>query len=86
MKSINSMNKGNHGFGMGVGLSPKDNMPTRTGQTQMIPELSYNPMVREINQAKTMSQTAAYETAKQMASQDRTDMRGNVAGFGDTLG
>lgn len=84
MKSINSMNKGNHGFGMGV--SSQTAMPQRLGETQMIPELSFNPMVREVNQAKTMNQTQAYETAKQMASQDRTDMRGNVSGFGDTLG
>lgn len=84
MKSINSMSRGNHGFGMGT--SSQTQMPQRLGETQMVPELSFNPMVRETNQMKTANQTASYEAAKQMASQDRTDMRGSVMGFGETLG
>lgn len=84
MKSINSLVKGNHGFGMGE--SSQTALPQRMGETQMVPELSFNPMVREQNQMKTASQTASYEATKQMAAQGRTDMRGNVAGYVDTLG
>ncbi len=84
MKSINSMAKGDHGFGMGI--SSQTAMPQRMGETQMIPELSFNPMVREQNQMKTATQTASYEATKQMAAQGRTDMRGNIAGYSDTLG
>lgn len=70
-----------------LGMSSMANRaPQRMGESNMVPELSFNPMVREVNQMKTLNQTAAYEAAKQMASQDRTDMRGNVIGFGDTLG
>lgn len=81
MKSINSMNKM---FGMNAtaGTSAAVSM----GESTMSPELSFNPTVREVNQMKTANQVASYEASKQMASQSRTDMSGNVNGFGDTLG
>ncbi len=52
----------------------------------MKPEISYNPMVREINQFKTASQVNAYANNKLMMAQDRNDMKGYVAGYAETLG
>jgi hypothetical protein len=60
--------------------------PMRVGEQNLDVQMSYNPMVREMNQMKTMSQVQNYAASKEMATQGRTDMRGNVSGYSDTLG
>ncbi len=50
------------------------------------PNISYNPTQRLTNQMKTSNQVMNYAASKEMAAQGRTDMRGNVMGYADTLG
>lgn len=49
-------------------------------------EVVFNPTQRLDNQLKTASQVMNYAASKEMAAQGRTDMRGNVMGYADTLG
>lgn len=58
----------------------------KMGEPTMAPNLVYNPTQRIDNQIKSASQVLNYASSKQMAEQGRTDMRGNVVGFSDTLG
>lgn len=56
------------------------------GQTPSVPDIVFNPTQRLDNQIKTNSQVQNYAASKAMAEQGRTDMRGNVIGYADTLG
>lgn len=47
--------------------------------------LSFDSTQREVNQMKTASQVQNYAATKLMTEQGRTDMRGNVAGYAETL-
>ena len=58
----------------------------RMGDPTMAPNVVYNPTQRLDNQMRSASQVLNYASSKQMAEQGRTDMRGNVIGFSDTLG
>jgi len=60
--------------------------PERLGDSNMMSDIAFNPTVREVNQQKTAAQVNNYASSKMMAQQGRTDMRGNVAGYTDTLG
>lgn len=51
-----------------------------------VPNVMYNPTQRLENQMRTASQVQNYAASKNMAEQGRTDMRGNVVGYADTLG
>ena len=50
------------------------------------PNIVYNPTQRLNNQMRTASQVMSYASSKQMSEQGRTEMRGNVLGYADTLG
>jgi len=58
----------------------------RMGDSVMSTEVAFNPTQREVNQQNTMNQVQNYANTKMMAEQGRTDMRGNVIGYADTLG
>lgn len=58
----------------------------RLGDPVTAPDIVFNPTQRLNNQMKTASQVMNYASSKQMAEQSRTDMRGNVLGYADTLG
>ncbi len=58
----------------------------RFGDPVTVPDVVFNPTQRLDNQLKTSSQVMNYASSKQMAEQGRTDMRGNVLGYADTLG
>ncbi len=58
----------------------------RLGDPITAPDIVYNPTQRLDNQMKTSSQVQNYAASKSMAEQGRTDMRGNVIGYADTLG
>jgi len=58
----------------------------RLGQPMTVPDVVFNPTQRLDNQLKTSSQVMNYAASKEMAAQGRTDMRGNVVGYSDTLG
>lgn len=83
MKNTNIM-KGNGLYQMS-GVSPIT-QPMRMGDANMSNNIAFNPTQRETNQLKTAFQVQNYEAQKQMAAQGRTDMRGNVVGYSDTLG
>jgi len=55
------------------------------GDNSSIPHMVYNPTQRIDNQMKTSKQVINYASSKAMAEQGRTDMRGNVSGYSDTL-
>lgn len=59
---------------------------SRLGMGIDVPDVVFNPSQRLNNQLKTASQVMNYSSSKQMAQQGRTDMRGNVIGYADTLG
>jgi len=58
----------------------------RLGEPITAPDIVFNPTQRLNNQMKTSSQVMNYAASKEMAAQGRTDMRGNVMGYADTLG
>ena len=58
----------------------------RLGEPMKVPDVVFNPTQRLDNQLKTSSQVMNYAASKEMAAQGRTDMRGNVVGYSDTLG
>lgn len=58
----------------------------RLGQPMTVPDVVFNPTQRLDNQLKTSSQVMNYAASKEMAAQGRTEMRGNVVGYSDTLG
>lgn len=58
----------------------------RLGDPISGPDVIFNPTQRLDNQLKTSSQVQNYAASKAMAEQGRTDMRGNVMGYSDTLG
>lgn len=58
----------------------------RLGDPVISPDVVFNPTQRLSNQMKTSSQVQNYAASKAMAEQGRTDMRGNVMGYADTLG
>jgi hypothetical protein len=59
---------------------------SRLGDPMTGPDIVFNPTQRLDNQMKTSSQVMNYAASKEMAAQGRTDMRGNVMGYADTLG
>lgn len=59
---------------------------SRLGEPMKVPDVVFNPTQRLDNQLKTSSQVMNYAASKEMAAQGRTDMRGNVVGYSDTLG
>ncbi len=59
---------------------------SRFGDPISTPDIVFNPTQRLNNQLKTSSQVMNYASSKQMAEQGRTDMRGNILGYADTLG
>lgn len=59
---------------------------TKLGQPVDVADIVYNPNQRTQNQMKTSLQVMNYASSKNMAEQGRTDMRGNVIGYSDTLG
>ncbi len=59
---------------------------SRLGDPVSVPDVVFNPTQRLDNQLKTSSQVMNYASSKAMAEQGRTDMRGNVMGYADTLG
>lgn len=62
------------------------NNGSRLGESIMTPSIVFNPTQRLDNQLKTASQVMNYAASKEMAAQGRTDMRGTVMGYSDTLG
>jgi hypothetical protein len=56
--------------------------PMEMGNTNIV----FNPTQRLDNQLKTASQVMNYATSKSLSAQGRTDMRGNIVGYSDTLG
>lgn len=58
----------------------------RMGDPVVSPDIVFNPTQRLSNQMRTSSQVQNYAASKAMAEQGRTDMRGNVIGYADTLG
>lgn len=58
----------------------------RLGDPVTGPNIVFNPTQRLNNQMKTSSQVQNYAASKAMAEQGRTEMRGNVMGYADTLG
>jgi hypothetical protein len=84
MKSVTSMLKGSPLYQM-KNISPVGQMQ-RLGDSVMSTEMAFNPTQREVNQRNTMNQVQTYANTKAMAEQGRTDMRGNVVGYSDTLG
>ena len=58
----------------------------RLGDPISGPDIQYSPNQRVMNQMNTSNQVQNYAAAKEMAAQGRTDMRGNVMGYSDTLG
>lgn len=58
----------------------------RFGVEGTVPDVVFNPTQRMDNQMKSSLQVMNYASSKQMAEQGRTDMRGNVLGYADTLG
>ncbi len=60
--------------------------PMRLGEENMGIATSFMPNQREVNQMRTANQIQNYANSKQMSEQGRTDMRGNVMGYSDTLG
>lgn len=58
----------------------------RLGDPSSVPDIVFNPTQRLDNQLKTSSQVQNYAASKAMSEQGRTDMRGNVFGYADTLG
>lgn len=65
---------------------PGNNNAMRLGEPISAPDVIFNPTQRLNNQMKTASQVMNYAASKEMAAQGRTDMRGNVMGYADTLG
>lgn len=59
---------------------------SRYGDSVTGPDIVFNPTQRLNNQMRTASQVMNYSASKNMAEQSRTDMRGNVLGYADTLG
>jgi hypothetical protein len=84
MKSVTGMLKGSPLYQL-KGISPVGQMQ-RLGDSVMTTEMAFNPTQREVNQMNTMNQVQNYANTKMMAEQGRTDMRGNVIGYADTLG
>lgn len=60
--------------------------PMRLGDQNLAIDVAFTPGQRDKNQMATMSQVQNYAASKQMAEQNRADMRGNVVGYSDTLG
>lgn len=58
----------------------------RLGDPIVAPDIVFNPTQRLNNQMRTSTQVQNYAASKAMAEQGRTDMRGNVMGYADTLG
>lgn len=67
------------------GIASSGNAP-RLGDPVTVPDVVFNPTQRMDNQMKTSTQVMNYAASKEMATQGRTDMRGNVVGYSDTLG
>ena len=65
---------------------PMGGQAPRLGDPVMTPDFVFNPTQRRDNQMKTSSQVMNYAASKEMAAQGRTEMRGNVLGYADTLG
>ena len=63
-----------------------DTYISRMGDPVIMPDVTFNPTQRISNQLKTASQVMNYSASKEMAEQGRTDMRGNVLGYSDTVG
>ena len=57
----------------------------RRGNAEVAPSIYFNPTQREVNQMKTSSQVQNYASVKMMSEQGRTDMRGNVVGYSETM-
>lgn len=83
MKNATTMLKGSPLYQMNT--SP-NGQPMRLGDSNMVSDIAFNPTQREVNQMNTMNQVQNYASTKMMAEQGRTDMRGNVVGYADTLG
>lgn len=58
----------------------------RLGEMPSAPDVVFNPTQRIENQLKSASQVMNYAASKSMAEQDRTDMRGSVMGYAESLG
>lgn len=78
----NRYSNGIYGFKNSTPISE----PSRTGSPDLMANMSYSPNQRVINQMNTANQVSNYAAAKEIAEQGRTDMRGNIAGYYDTLG
>lgn len=59
---------------------------SKLGDAINAPDVVFNPTQRLDNQLKTSSQVQNYASSKNMAEQGRSDMRGNVIGYSETLG
>jgi len=66
-------------------MANNNNLPA-LGENTSVPNIVYNPTQRTDNQMKTTKQILNYTAAKSMAEQGRTDMRGSMVGYSDTLG
>lgn len=64
----------------GVSLAVSMGDPTR------LPDVVFNSMRVINNQRKTSSQIINFSASEMMSKQSRTELRGNVPGYSDTLG
>lgn len=85
MATLSNVMSGNNPLSQMKQMS-SDGQSTRLGQSPTGPDIIFNPAQRLTNQMKTSSQVQNYAASKAMAEQGRTDMRGNVLGYADTLG
>lgn len=85
MATLDNVLKGKNPLSQMTDLS-NSGQAGRLGDPVNGPDIVFNPTQRLNNQVRTASQVMNYASSKQMAEQGRTDMRGNVLGYADTLG
>jgi len=85
MATLSNILSGNNPLSQMKQMS-SEGQSTRLGQTPTGPDIVFNPTQRLDNQMRTSSQVQNYAASKAMSEQGRTDMRGNVLGYADTLG
>jgi hypothetical protein len=85
MKAISNIISGNNPLVQMKQMTGTMDSP-RMGDPVIAPDIVFNPSQLLNNQMNTSAQVQNYASSKAMAEQGRSDMRGNVIGYSDTLG
>jgi len=62
------------------------NVAVSMGDPTRLPDVVFNSLTVKNNRRKTSSQILNFSASELMSEQSRTELRGNVPGYSDTLG